>query len=68
MNLEAPVRLNAPPALLAWRNCRGPEDYRLLAAIGQRADLADHVEQVLTSTRSLMTWNTRSISIRATTF
>jgi len=48
MNLESPVRLNTPPALLAWRTFRGPQDYPVLAAIGQRADLAEHVEQVLT--------------------
>src|SRR5258706_10442048 len=48
MNLDTPVRMGAPPALLAWRTFRGPEDYRVLAAIGQHADLADHVQQVLT--------------------
>ena len=35
-------------ARLSWRTFRGPADYRALAAIGQRANLADHVDDVLT--------------------
>src|SRR5258707_15256928 len=33
---------------LSWRHLRGPADYRVLAKIGQRANLADHVDDVLT--------------------
>src|SRR5579859_892326 len=33
---------------LSWRHLRGPADYRVLANIGQRANLADHVEDVET--------------------
>ena len=34
--------------LLTWRNLRGPADYRVLADIGRRCNLADHVDEVLT--------------------
>jgi mycothiol synthase len=33
---------------LSWRHLRGPADYRVLASIGQRANLADHVDDVFT--------------------
>ena len=43
--LERP-RTTLPP--LTWRNLRGPADYRVLADIGRRCNLADHVDDVLT--------------------
>jgi mycothiol synthase len=48
MTTYTPERISTLPALLAWRALRGPVDYRVLANIGQRANLADHVEDVLT--------------------
>jgi mycothiol synthase len=46
----APTSERAPslPALLVWRHLRGPQDYRTLADIGRRANLADHVDDVVT--------------------
>jgi mycothiol synthase len=39
-------RTTLPP--LTWRNLRGPADYRVLADMARRCNLADHVDEVLT--------------------
>src|SRR5207237_7982345 len=43
-----PERSLSIQSQLSWRHLRGPADYRVLASIGQRANLADHVDDVLT--------------------
>lgn len=48
MTTYIPDTTSATLAQLSWRTFRGPVDYRVLAAIGQRANLADHVDDVLT--------------------
>ena len=41
-------RARSTLSLVSWRHLRGPADYRTLANIGQRCNLADHVDDVLT--------------------
>jgi len=48
MTAFAPERSVSVLSHLSWRRLRGPADYRLLASLGQRANLADHVDDVLT--------------------
>ncbi len=43
-----PDQTSATLAQVSWRTLRGPADYRMLANIGQRCNLADHVDDVLT--------------------
>ena len=48
MTAYIPDKTSPILAHLSWRAFRGPSDYHALAAIGQRANLADHVDSVLT--------------------
>jgi mycothiol synthase len=48
MTAFVPERTISILSRLSWRHLRGPADYRVLASIGQRANLADHVDDVLT--------------------
>src|SRR5579859_1353457 len=44
--LERKISLQAS---LSWRGWRGPADYQVLADIGRRANLADHVAEAITA-------------------
>src|SRR5450759_5102560 len=48
MFTDAPPRTTSILAGLRWRGLRGPADYRALANIGRRCNLADHVDDVPT--------------------
>lgn len=48
MFTDAPPRTTSILAGLRWRGLRGPADYRALANIGRRCNMADHVDDVPT--------------------
>jgi mycothiol synthase len=48
MLTNAATRPPSTRVCVSWRNLRGPADYRVLADIGRRCNLADHVDEVPT--------------------